>query len=229
MVSIERLYHGAMKTMNRRLRIRNKEDLAAGLDSLCEVDDRFIHALNAVPEVPLRLRPQGFESLVSILVHQQVSLASAAAIWQRVEAGITPFEPHAVIALSDDDLRGMGLSRPKVRYIRALAEAIDGGLLNLPELEHADEPDARAWLTAIVGIGDWTADIYLLQCLGHPDIWPAKDIGLQAAVQSLFELKNRPTPDELIELAAPWRPWRAVAARLLWSYYREMKDLPKAT
>ncbi len=210
------------------LRIRSHADVARGLKCLVAREARFEKALAVIDNVPLRLRPQGFEALVSILVHQQVSLASAAAIWARVEAGLKPLAPETVLDLSDDDLKGVGLSRPKVRYLRALAEAVAGGQLDLDALATADEPTVRKRLTSITGIGDWTADIYLLQCLGHADIWPAKDIGLQASVQALFELENRPTADELIDLAEPWRPWRAVAARLLWSYYRYLNALPKA-
>ncbi len=209
-------------------RIKTKEDLAAGLRVLAQKEKRFSHALKVVPDVPLRARPEGFASLVSILVHQQVSLASAAAIWRRVEAGIDPFDARRVLMLKDADLKAMGLSRPKVKYVKALAEAVVDGSLCLEDLGKMPEEDARRQLTAVVGIGDWTADIYLLSCLGHPDIWPAKDIGLQAATQALFDLPNRPTADEMSELAETWRPWRAVAARVLWSYYREIKSLPPA-
>ena len=208
------------------LKIRSSADVARGLDFLVAQEPCFENALAVIDEVPLRLRPEGFESLVSILVHQQVSLASAAAIWARVDAGIKPLAPETVLRLTDDDLKGLGLSRPKVRYLRALADAVASGRLDLDALAAADEPSVRQRLTSVTGIGDWTADIYLLQCLGHPDIWPAKDIGLQASAHALFELENRPTADELIDLAEPWRPWRAVAARLLWSYYRYLHDLP---
>ena len=217
-----------MRTANGHFRIQNRQDLENGLAQLTKRDKRFAWALEIVSDVPLRRRPQGFASLVSILVHQQVSLASAAAIWQRVEAGIAPFEPGTVLALTDEALQDMGLSRPKVRYVKALAQAISDGALNLDALRKLDEPDARAQLTSVVGIGDWTADIYLLQSLGHPDIWPAKDIGLQAAVHALFDLPSRPTADELGKFAEPWRPWRSVAARLLWAYYRDLNGLPKA-
>ncbi len=217
-----------MARASQDIRIKTKKDLDQGLRFLKRKDKRFSVALKTVSDVPLRTRPEGFASLVSILVHQQVSLASAAAIWQRVEAGIVPFDPRTVLTLADEDLRGMGLSRPKVRYVKALARAIEDGTLDFKRLRRLQEPEARAELTRIVGIGDWTADIYLLSCLGHPDIWPAKDIGLQISAQMLFDLPTRPTADELVDLGEPWRPWRAVAARLLWSYYREIKDLPPA-
>ena len=219
---------GIMQTANERMRIKTRRDLEDGLAQLTKKEKRFKRALATVSDVPLRRRPQGFASLVSILVHQQVSLASAAAIWRRVEEGIHPFQPETVLALTDEALQGLGLSRPKVRYVKALAQAIDDGTLDLSSVAKLDEPAARARLTSVVGIGDWTADIYLLQSLGHPDIWPAKDIGLQAAAHHLFDLPSRPTADELVELAEPWRPWRSVAARLLWAYYRDMNGLPKA-
>lgn len=217
-----------MVTIRQPPRIRSKSDLDQGLGYLTRVEKRFTDALERVTDVPLRLQPQGFASLVSILVHQQVSLASAAAIWKRLEVGIDPFEPNVVLAFSDEKLKGLGLSRPKVRYLKALAEAVSTGTLDLQSLPQLSEAEVRALLTSVVGIGDWTADIYLLSCLGHPDIWPAKDIGLQVAAQDLLGLKNRPTAEELMVLAEPWRPWRAIAARLLWSYYREIKKLPPA-
>lgn len=199
--------------------IHGPEDVAEGAAWLAEYDPRFARALAETGELPLRRKPQGFDQLLSAIVSQQVSTASAAAIWARVEAaGLTT--PEAVARASEGDLRAVGLSRPKMRYARALAEAgIDyDALARLPD-------DAViATLVAVPGIGHWTAEIYAMFSLGRADVFAHGDLALQEAARILFDLPERPREKAMREIARDWSPWRGVAARLLWAYYRVAKN-----
>ena len=181
---------------------------------------RRVHDLAGHP--PLRRRPAGFEGLARIIVGQQVSVASATAIWERTASACVPFEPATLLALSDKGLAGAGLSRPKIRTLRAIAAACADGL-DLTRLDDRSDQEIHDALTAITGIGPWTADVYILFCLGRADGWASGDLALQVAVQRAFELTDRPGKDEMLELAERWRPWRGVAARLLWAYYAALK------
>ena len=181
---------------------------------------RRVHDLAGHP--PLRRRPAGFEGLARIIVGQQVSVASATAIWERTAAACVPFEPATLLALSDKGLAGAGLSRPKIRTLRAIAAACADGL-DLTRLDDRSDQEIHDALTAITGIGPWTADVYIIFCLGRADGWASGDLALQVAVQRAFELTDRPGKDEMLELAERWRPWRGVAARLLWAYYAALK------
>ncbi len=171
---------------------------------------------------PLRLRAPGFAGLAAIIVAQQVSTASAAAIFDRLEAAFSPLTAEAISAASDAELKAVGLSFPKIRGLRALAEAVSGGL-DLTRLGELDAPDAHARLTQVKGVGPWTADIFLLFCLGHPDAFPSGDLALQEAARLAFGLKDRPDAKGLIKLVEHWRPYRGIGARLLWAYYRVAK------
>jgi DNA-3-methyladenine glycosylase II len=171
---------------------------------------------------PLRLRLAGFEGLARIVVGQQLSVASATAIWERTAAACTPFEPAVLLALTDRRLAAAGLSRPKIRTLRAVAAACRDGL-DLDRLAGAAEEEVHASLTQVVGIGPWTADIYVMFCLGRADGFASGDLALQVAAQRAFGLEARPGNDELLALAERWRPWRGVAARLLWAYYAALK------
>jgi DNA-3-methyladenine glycosylase II len=182
---------------------------------------RRVHDLAGHP--PLRRRPAGFEGLARIVVGQQVSVASASAIWERTAAACTPFEPRILLALEDTRLAAAGLSRPKIRTLRAIAEACSDRL-DLTSLERASEEEVRTALTEITGIGPWTADVYILFCLGRADGWAPGDLALQVAAQHALELDDRPGADAMLELAERWRPWRGVAARLLWAYYAALKQ-----
>ena len=198
------------------------DDVRAGVRALrrrCAVMRR-VHDLAGHP--PLRRRPAGFEGLARIIVGQQVSVASATAIWERTAAACVPFEPATLLALSDKGLAGAGLSRPKIRTLRAIAAACADGL-DLTRFDDRSDQEIHDALTAITGIGPWTADVYILFCLGRADGWASCDLALQVAVQRAFELTNRPGKDEMLELAERWRPWRGVAARLLWAYYAALK------
>jgi len=205
-------------------RIHTEADLDAALACLVKADPRFAQALKVAGRPPLRKRPDGFAGLVSIVVAQQVSTASAAAIWGRLNAALDPLDHAAVLRARTAQLARAGLSAPKIRTLKAIARAIDKGELDLAELVHQGADDAHRALTAIRGIGPWTADIYLLFCLGHIDAWPAGDLALQEAARLLLALKARPTAKEMGPLAEPWRPWRGAAACALWSYYRAAKQ-----
>ncbi|QLP96993.1 MAG: DNA-3-methyladenine glycosylase 2 family protein [Rhodoblastus sp.] len=203
--------------------IDREEDLDHALAALEALDPVRIAPMRArAGRPPLRRRAPGFEGLCAIVVSQQVSVASAR---HRGEASrpLRAARPAAIAAASDEALRACGLSAPKLRTLRACAEAILSGRLDLDALAQADAERAHAALTAVKGIGPWTADIYLLFCLGHPDAFPAGDLALQEAARLAFGLRTRPDPRRLEALARVWRPWRAVAARLLWSYYAVAK------
>jgi DNA-3-methyladenine glycosylase II len=205
-------------------RIHTESDLDAALASLLKADARFGHALAMAGRPPLRRRPDGFAGLASIVVSQQLSTASAKAIWGRLEAAFDPLDPKAVLRARADKLARAGLSAPKIRTLKAIAEAIDCGDLDLPGLLDRPADEAHRALTAVHGIGPWTADIYLLFCLGHADAWPAGDLALQEAARLLLALKARPTAKEMGPLAEAWRPWRGAAACMLWSYYGVAKQ-----
>jgi DNA-3-methyladenine glycosylase II len=205
-------------------RIETEHDIAAGLDALIAADPRLaaVVAISGTP--PLRRRPGGFAGLAGIVVAQQLSTASASAIWGRVAAAYDPFTPQALIRARADRLARLGLSAPKIRALKEIAKAIAGGALDCDALPAMPADAAHQALCAIHGIGPWTADIYLLFCLGHPDAWPAGDLALQEAARLAFALPARPSVKEMAALAEPWRPWRGVAARLLWSYYKAVKQ-----
>lgn len=199
--------------------IVSDEDVAKGAAWLAQAEPRFADALARTGPLPLRLAPDGFAAVFNKIVSQQVSVASAAAIWGRVEAAGL-LTPQAVDAASEDNLRGVGLSRPKMKYARALAAAeIDYGALR-------DAPDGTVieTLTAVPGIGVWTAQVYAMFNLGRADVFAPGDLALQEAARLLFDLDARPKPKELEQMALAWSPWRAVAARLLFTYYRVAKN-----
>lgn len=201
-------------------RIRSERDLKAGVAALigsCSHMAR-VHALSGDP--PLRRRPAGFKGLSRVIVGQQLSVASANAIWGRLEARMQPFTAAALLTVPHADLRGAGLSAGKIATLQRLAEAIESGDLDLDALADAREATIHARLTALKGgIGPWSADIYILFCLGRADAWSPGDLALQHAVRDALGLDDRPSPKSMIEIAEAWRPWRAVAARLLWTYY----------
>ncbi len=172
---------------------------------------------------PLRRREPGFAGLAAIIVSQQVSTASASAIFGRLEARIVPLEAAQLAEATEHDLRACGLSTPKIRALRAAAAAIVEGALDLAGLAALDAEDAHKALVTVKGVGPWTADIFLLFCLGHPDAFPAGDLALQEAAKLALNLKRRPDAARLERIAERWRPLRGVAARMLWAYYRGVK------
>jgi DNA-3-methyladenine glycosylase II len=214
-----------VRSTSRRLRIIHDEDvLTEGLKALPRLDKRWRAVIKGCDRPPLRRREGGFPSLCAIIVSQQLSVASANAIWAKFVARISPLTPQVMLAATDEDLRLTGLSRPKQRSLRALAAALVEGSLVLDALHAATPEEVHAALTAVSGIGPWTADIYLMACIGHTDAFAAGDLALQEAARHAFGLERRPSAKELVALAEAWRPWRGVAARVLWSYYRAVKQ-----
>lgn len=194
--------------------IESADCVAEGAAWLASIEPRFAHALSLTGPLPLRRQADGFSALLDAITGQQVSVASANAIWARMgAAGLT--EAAGIMAATDDDLRAVGLSRQKARYARALAEA----QIDFAALRHASDDLIITTLTAVPGIGVWTAEIYAMFALGRADVLAAGDLALQEGARILFNLPARPNDRALRAMAAEWQPWRAVAARLLWAYY----------
>jgi DNA-3-methyladenine glycosylase II len=202
--------------------LQTETDIHVGLKALRRKCPHMRQAHDRTGDPALRRRPGGFEGLVRIINGQQLSVASAAAIHTRLTATLQPLTADAIRAASDDILRGCGLSRPKIRTLRALAEAVKGGL-DLDALGTLAVADAHAQLTAVSGIGPWTADVYLMFCVGHADVFAPGDLALQIAAHHIMGLDARPTTKEMATIAERWHPWRAVAALVLWAFYAEMK------
>ena len=204
--------------------ISSTADLEEGMAALAALDPVWEQVIARTGIPPLRRRDGGFVSLASIIVSQQLSVASARAVWARVENVLAPLTPERVLGASDEEMRLSGLSRPKQKTLRAVAAAIAESRLDLASLETAAPEFVHQHMTAVSGIGPWTADVYLLFCLGHRDGFAAGDLAVQEAAKVAFGLPLRPKPAELTALAEAWRPWRGVAARLLWAYYAALKS-----
>lgn len=204
------------------LRLDSDERLKIGLAELIARDAGLARAVaeGAVPT--LRQRPEGLEGLAWIVIGQQVSVASAEAIFGRFKAAFPEVRAERLLAADDETLRAVGLSRPKIRTLRALAEAITDGALPLAELGVMSADEAHAALVSVHGIGPWTADIYLLFCLGHADAFAAGDLALQEGARLAYGLEARPDAKALTAMAEAWRPWRGVAAKVLWAHYRRL-------
>lgn len=205
-------------------RIDGEDDLDRAIDALAERDPVLVaHLLAVGGRPPLRRRAAGLEGLAAMVVSQQVSTASAAAIFARLGAALVPFDAATLAAAPDAVLRAVGLSTGKVLTLRAVAAAMAEGRLSLDRLAELPADEAAARLTAVRGIGPWTAQLYLLSCLGHADAWPPGDVALEEAARLALALEARPDRIALARIAERWRPNRAVAARLLWGYYRARK------
>jgi DNA-3-methyladenine glycosylase II len=192
----------------------------AALVALAARDAPFVATLLGDEAPPrLRRRAAGFEGLAAIIVAQQVSTASADAIFARLQARLGTVTAATLSATEEADLIACGLSAPKRRTLRTIAEAVVTGRLDLAALAVLDADDAHRTLVALKGVGPWTADIFLLFCLGHADAWPVGDLALQEGVRLALGLSERPTAKALAELGERWRPWRGVAAHCLWAYY----------
>jgi DNA-3-methyladenine glycosylase II len=198
-------------------------DLHTALRKLIKADPRLQPVLLKAGRPSLRRRPAGFAGLCAIVTSQQLSTHSATAIWGRLAAAFDPFHHDAVRGARAAKLARLGLSKPKIRTLKAIGAAVAKGAIDLDAIGRMEADDAHNALIALHGIGPWTADIYLLFCLGHADAWPAGDLALQEAARLAFGLKARPATKEMIALAEPWRPWRGVAAHLLWAYYAAVK------
>jgi len=199
--------------------------LAEAAAALLALDPETIrHLVEIGGPPPLRLREPGFAGLAAIIVSQQVSVASASAIFGRLVAAFAPLSAATVLAAGEAALMGCGLSTAKMRAIRAVAQAVGEHGLDLAALALLPAADAHRALVAVKGIGPWTADIFLLFCLGHPDAFPAGDVALQEAARLALSLEKRPDVRRLERIAERWRPYRGVAARMLWAYYRAAKS-----
>ena len=204
--------------------IDDEATLREATERLLTKDSELIERLIAIGgPPPLRRREAGFAGLAAIIVAQQVSTASATAIFGRLHARIVPLEAAEIARATEEDLRACGLSNAKIRALRALAQTIVEGGLDLEGLGSLDAEDAHKALVAVKGVGPWTADVFLLFCLGHPDAFPAGDVALQEAAKLALNLKQRPDAARLERIAERWRPLRGVAARMLWAYYRGVK------
>ena len=199
--------------------IRGPVDVREGANWLASHDPRLAWVLDRTGPLPLRLAPQGFKGLLDIIVSQQVSVASANAIRARMDAARLTSEA-AVLAAGEEGMRAAGFSKPKARYAVALAQA----KLDYMSLRQMPDAEVIAALTSVLGIGPWTAKIYVMFCMGRADMFPPGDLALQEAARVIYDLPARPTAQELEQLAETWSPWRSVAARALFAYYRDMKN-----
>jgi DNA-3-methyladenine glycosylase II len=205
------------------IHLDTQADLEAAIYALVKQDPRLKPIFEATGMPALRRREPGFAGLAAIVSGQQLSTASAAAIWARVSAAFDPFDHGTLRRARADRLGRLGLSAAKIKTLKGVARELAAGRLNFDVLANEDADAAHNTLTALHGIGPWTADVYLLFCLGHGDAWPAGDLAVQEAVKIGLGLKARPTAKEMAPLAEPWRPMRGAAAHLWWSYYRVLK------
>lgn len=204
-------------------RLLTDADMAEGLDALARLDPRLGPVIAETGPVALRYRAPGFEGVARIVVAQQLSVASAAAIWGRVEARLGTVDAAGFAAVPPEELRACGLSAGKLKTLGAVAAAVTEGL-DLEALAEAAPDDAVAALVRIPGIGRWTAEIFLLFCARNADIFPAGDLALQVAAAEALGLEGRPKEAVMREIAAPWSPWRGVAAKLFWAYYKVRRE-----
>ncbi len=215
-------------TLNGKARTIETEDhVAEALAALLTADPRLVKVATIAGTLPLRRRSGGFEGLAHVVMGQQISIHAADAIWQRLYAAIDPFTPEQFLLAPEAALRAAGLSGAKIRTLTGIAAACASGL-QLESLHDRPAEEAITQLIALKGIGRWTAESYLLFCVGHPDVFPAGDIALQSAVHHGLRLRKRPDEKRLREIAKKWSPWRGVAARLFWAYYRTHRSAAKA-
>ncbi len=193
--------------------------LLKGVSHLADRDPCLAGIVNRLGPPPMWERQPGFPTLIHIILEQQVSLRSAQAAFNRLIAAVSPLTPEGFLLLTDSELKAIGFSRQKTVYGRLLAQAIIEGRLDLEGLGLLPDDRVRSELMKIKGIGRWTSDIYLLMALKRQDIWPRGDLALAVAIQKIKGLSMRPTEQEIDVLSQHWRPWRAVAARVLWHFY----------
>jgi DNA-3-methyladenine glycosylase II len=203
--------------------LHTEADLQAGLAQLILADPRLVPVAETAGPFKLRRREAGFAGLCAIVCGQQLSVASAAAIRDRLFNAFDPFHHDAVRSARTDKLKRLGLSNAKIKSIKEIGKAVGTGAIDLNAVGEMDADAAHALLTALHGVGPWTADIYLLFCLGHADAFPAGDLAVQESARIALGLRKRPDAKALTKLAEAWRPWRGVAAHLLWAYYHAVK------
>lgn len=207
---------------------KTKKQITAALTHLCARDRKLASAFEKYGTPPMRESPDGFHGLVRLLISQQVSTAAATSIQAKFDAAMGGMEPENLLALSEAEVTACGISRPKQRYLRNLAEAIVSDGLDLKALRKADNQTVYETLVALLGIGPWTAQCYLLFCLRRADMFPAGDLALQESVRMLYGLDARPDAPALETFAQRWQPHRGAAARLLWTYYNGEQAEAKA-
>ena len=205
------------------VQLNTQADLEGAVHTLLKQDPRLKPVFEQTGMPALRRREPGFMGLAHIVTGQQLSTASAGAIWARLTAAFDPFHPESLRKARAERLGRLGLSAAKIKTLKNIARELAAERLNFDVLANEDADTAHNTLTALHGIGPWTADVYLLFCLGHGDAWPAGDIAIQEGVKVGLGLKTRPTPKEMAPLGEPWRPLRGAAAHLWWSYYRVLK------
>lgn len=205
-------------------RTLTRESYHRALHVLSESDPCLARIFEDLGPPPTWFRSPGFSTLVYVILEQQVSLASAKAAYDRLNKTVSPLTPESFLSLNARTLKKVGFSRQKTDYCRRLARAVMSGVLDLNGLAEMDDDDAKTVLTAQKGIGRWTADIYLVHALRRPDAWPATDLALATAAFEELSLKTRPTTDDLEAIGEKWRPWRSVAARLLWHAYLSKRN-----
>lgn len=210
-----------------RSQLLTPKTLALAARLLASRDKELAVILASHGDPPLWRRSTGFPTLVKIILEQQVSLRSAAAMFDRLTSSIKPFVPETFIQLGDPYLRKLGVTRQKASYLIHLSASVVDGNLKLSQLKGMSDAEAKLNLMRIKGIGSWSADIYLLMAMRRADIWPTGDLALAIAVKDLKELVRRPGPEELEEISQNWRPHRAVAARMLWQFYLAKKTLAR--
>ena len=198
----------------------NQEIYQEGLKHLLQVEPNF-KKFNPAKEINFFLRPEGFEGIASLVIEQQISVQAAESIKKRVFKLMQNISSEEFLKLNEIDLTEAGLSRPKISYLHGVACLESDGILNFDDIKKLDDLSARKELCKIRGIGEWTADCYLMASLGRSDIWPVGDIGLQESVRKLKNLKERPNVEDMTSLAREWRPFRSIAANLLWADYDE--------
>ncbi len=205
-------------------RITTPGELDAAVAALLAADARLHPVLARIGKPPHRhRRKDGFEALVEIVVSQQLSTAAADTIFGWVKQKVVPFDPATLLATDAETLRACGLSAPKQKHMKTIAAAILDGSLDLKRVKRLADEEARAHLTAIKGIGPWTADIYLMSSLGRADIWPVGDVALQAAIARALKLRKRPNEKAMEKIAKSWRPWRTIAARIFWIHEDDLR------
>jgi DNA-3-methyladenine glycosylase II len=208
--------------------IESEADLAEGVDWLLRHEPRFAQVVDVTGLPSLRRAEGGLPGLLRIITEQMISLQAADAIWQRIARELAPLDPPSILRRRHATLMKLGLSGAKSRTFHALARAAHRGEFRVDSLDRHSDDEVIAMLVALPGIGPWTADIYVLSCLGRADAWPTGDLALQASAAHLFGLEKRPDARIMRGLAEDWRPWRSVAARLLWAHYRSLRGLPQA-
>lgn len=204
----------------------NEASIARAARHLAKRDRELAAIFERLGPPPLWARRPGFPTLVNIILEQQVSLAAAATMFARLKHNVVPLHPARMIELGEDHLKSLGLTRQKTAYCLDLAQSLSDKRLRLSQLSGMSDAAAKAALMEIKGLGAWSADVYLLMVLLRPDVFPATDLALLTAVTNLKQLPTRTTPNQLLEMAEAWRPYRSVAARMLWQYYLDHRSQP---